>query len=225
MSRLANIVSEVEEIHETAAMQEEMTENTENYEEYLEERQKKKRIKKEKLEKRKNIGSYISKGIGILLFCYLSFLIYGAIITQYEYSNDGNIQPQILTLTDIKEREEFKKILNVYSEVRGLYIDAIEIDKEMAAGEIDPYTIAPKYEGKLEDVERISIKIDALKTLTQYTKIKALLLSWVQNDIALYLQNMSAAITENNEEKASNAMQDRTRMKNNLDTKIGRAHV
>ena len=39
-----------------------------------------------------------------------------------------------------------------------------------------------------------------------------MMVNWIKNDIAVYLQNISAAISENNTEKANNALQDKDRV-------------
>ena len=73
-------------------------------------------------------------------------------------------------------------------------------------------TLAPLYEEKLDTVSSLSIKTDALTVETKYSKVKDMLLSWIKNDIAVYLQNMSSAISQNNSETAQNALQDKDRV-------------
>lgn len=75
-----------------------------------------------------------------------------------------------------------------------------------------PLTLAPLYEEKLDTVSSLSIKTDALTVETKYSKVKDMLLSWIKNDIAVYLQNMSSAISQNNSETAQNALQDKDRV-------------
>ena len=65
---------------------------------------------------------------------------------------------------------------------------------------------------KLDTVSSLSIKTDALTVETKYSKVKDMLLSWIKNDIAVYLQNMSSAISQNNSETAQNALQDKDRV-------------
>ena len=86
------------------------------------------------------------------------------------------------------------------------------LDYRLGKGEEDPLTLAPLYEEKLDTVSSLSIKTDALTVETKYSKVKDMLLSWIKNDIAVYLQNMSSAISQNNSETAQNALQDKDRV-------------
>lgn len=82
----------------------------------------------------------------------------------------------------------------------------------MGKGEEDPLTLAPEYESMLDEVSDLSIKTDALEVDSQYSQIKSLLLTWIKDDIAVYLQNMSAAISKNDADTANNALQDKDRV-------------
>lgn len=55
-------------------------------------------------------------------------------------------------------------------------------------------------------------KTDAISVDTKYDQVKSMMVNWIKNDIAVYLQNISAAISENNTEKANNALQDKDRV-------------
>ena len=43
---------------------------------------------------------------------YMLFLTYGVLVTQYVYNEQGVIVPQVLTVEEVREANEFKKILN-----------------------------------------------------------------------------------------------------------------
>ena len=73
-------------------------------------------------------------------------------------------------------------------------------------------TIAPEYEALLDDVTNLSVKTEAMEVESQYSQIKNIMLLWVKNDIAVYLQNMSAAISQNDVETANKAIQDKERV-------------
>lgn len=150
-------------------------------------------------------------GILIAGSVYLCFLIYGVFVTDYHYTDDGKIAPEILTVKDIKQEKEFDTVLYQYLKCRDLYEKALMLDYRLGKGEEDPLTIAPLYEELLDEVSDLSIKTDALTVETKYTKIKEMLLSWIKNDIAVYLQNMSSSISQNNSETAQNALSDRNR--------------
>lgn len=141
---------------------------------------------------------------------YVLFLIYGVLVTNYQYSDDGTIKAQRLTISEIKEKKNYETIYYQYLNCRSLYEEVLLLDYRLGKGEEDPLTLAPEYESLLDEVNNLSVKTDALEVNSQYSQIKSLLLSWIQNDIALYLQNMSAAISQNDTETANNALQDKS---------------
>ena len=60
-------------------------------------------------------------GILIAGSVYLCFLIYGVFVTDYHYTDDGKIAPEILTVKDIKQEKEFDTVLYQYLKCRDLY--------------------------------------------------------------------------------------------------------
>lgn len=155
--------------------------------------------------------------IFLVLGCvYIIFLIYGVSVTDYQYNQDGQIEAQKLSVSDIKAQKDYEHILSAYLSSRALYEKTLMLDYRLGAGEEEPMVIAPEYEALLTEVEDLSIKTDALKVNAKYEQIKSMLLTWIQDDIAVYLQNMSASISENNEETANNALQDKDRVYSNF---------
>lgn len=148
--------------------------------------------------------------ISLVLACvYVLFLIYGVLVTNYQYTDNGTIKAQRLTISEIKEKKNYETIYYQYLNCRSLYEEVLLLDYRLGKGEEDPLTLAPEYESLLDEVNNLSVKTDALEVDSQYSQIKSLLLNWIQNDIALYLQNMSSAISQNNAETANNALQDK----------------
>lgn len=166
-------------------------------------------------EKRINRWKLSTRIVNIFLITacvYVLFLIYGVLVTDYQYSDDGTIAPQKLTVSEIKEKKSFEQIYYQYLHCRNLYEKVLILDYRLGKGEEDPLTLAPEYEALLDEVTDLSIKTDALEVDSQYSQIKSLLLTWIKDDIAVYLQNMSAAISKNDEETANNALQDKDRV-------------
>jgi len=162
---------------------------------------------------------YLTKSFQILLSvgcAYLIFLIYGLMSTTYVYDARGNAVPQVLSLDEIKEVSEYNLMHNQYIQARALYERVLVLDYRIALGYEDPLLIAPEYEKTLEDISSLSVQIGALSTPAQYAQTMNMLLKWVQNDIALYCQNMSAAITQNNSTRMNNALTDRSNMYNDF---------
>lgn len=151
-----------------------------------------------------------------MLCVYLLFLIYGVVCTNYHYTDKGNIEPQILSVTDIRESKKFDVILVQYENCRVLYEKILMLDYRLGQGIEDPLVLAPEYEKMLDEIETLSIKLNALDSDTKYDQIKYMISSWIQNDAAIYLQKMSSAISQNNSEDASIALSYQTAMYNNF---------
>lgn len=165
-----------------------------------------------KKERQSCIRSRIINSMLVFACIYIIFLIYGVVVTNYRYDNNGKIVPQIMSVSDISEKKQFDVILGQYENCRLLYEEVLMLDYRLGEGVEDPLTIAPQYEELLDDVENLSIKIDALDPDTKYMQIKEMLLSWVQNDIAIYLQKMSSAISRNNADDANTALAYKSQM-------------
>lgn len=159
----------------------------------------------------------LSRIIGVMLgiLCaYAVFLIYGVCVTDYEYQDDGTTVAREMSVSDIKSRNDFNAILVQYESCRKLYEQVLSLDYRLSLGVEDQKLIAPEYEGLLDSVEKVAVQINALvqETPTKYTQTVTLMQNWIQNDIALYLQNMSSAITLDDTEKANNALTDKENM-------------
>lgn len=159
--------------------------------------------------------SVLTRIVNIMLIVacvYFVFLIYGVAVTDYQYTDDGTISAQRLTVSDIRNKKNFETVLVQYESCRILYEQVLMIDYRLGQGEEDPLTIGPEYEELLDTVSNLSVKTEAATVDTQYTQIKNMLLNWIKNDIAVYLQNMSSSISQNNIETANNALQDKDRV-------------
>ena len=152
----------------------------------------------------------------IIASVYLIFLIYGLMNTTYVYDARGNVVPQVMSLDEIREVSEYTLMHTQYIQARTLYERVLVLDYRLAMGQEDPLLIAPEYEKTLESISSLSVQIGALSTPAQYAQTMNMLLSWVQNDIALYCQNMSAAISQNNSVRMNNALTDRANMYNDF---------
>lgn len=158
-------------------------------------------------------------GIALGILCaYAVFLIYGVCVTTYEYQNDGTTIAKEMSVSDIKDRNDFNAILVQYESCRKLYEQVLSLDYRLSLGVEDQKLIAPEYESLLDSVEKVAVQINALvqETPTKYTQTVTLMQNWIQNDIALYLQNMSSAITLDDTEKATNALTDKENMYNDF---------
>ena len=162
--------------------------------------------------KRGNLHTRIINFILIAGCIYLLVLIFGAAVTKYQYNSDGKAVPEKMSVDDIRQKHNFDTILTQYEYCRSLYEKTLLLDYRVAQGQEDTLEIAPEYEALLDDVQNLSVKTDAISVDTKYDQVKSMMVNWIKNDIAVYLQNISAAISENNTEKANNALQDKNRV-------------
>lgn len=162
--------------------------------------------------KRGNLHTKIINFILIAGCIYLLVLIFGAAVTKYQYNSDGKAVPEKMSVDGIRQKHNFDTILTQYEYCRSLYEKTLLLDYRVAQGQEDTLEIAPEYEALLDDVQNLSVKTDAISVDTKYDQVKSMMVNWIKNDIAVYLQNISAAISENNTEKANNALQDKDRV-------------
>ena len=69
-----------------------------------------------------------------------------------------------------------------------------------------------EYEELLDTVSSQTVAIDGLALDTKYGQFKTMLLKWVKTDAAVYLQNISAAILQNDSQKEEEALACRSQM-------------
>lgn len=147
----------------------------------------------------------------ILLCIYTGFLIFGVAVTQYHYSDNGTIEAQKLSVSDIREKKEYEKILAQYINLRTIYQSVLLLDYQYDQNADEHMTIATEYEKILDDILKASTQIKALDIDSKYVQLQSMMLSWVdsQNEqsIYTYCKLMSAGITENNDDTVNQAIQ------------------
>ena len=169
----------------------------------------------EKQRKRERRAVRVSRLLQILLSIgcvYLIFLIYGVLITGYQYNEQGEIVPRLVTAEKIQALRDFEEARLYYEQAKSLYEQALTLDYHLAQGYEEPLLLAVEYEAMLDPISKLSVQVDAMEAPTRYNQIKSMLLAWIKSDIAVYIQNISAGISQNNAEKADHAIQDRDRM-------------
>lgn len=142
----------------------------------------------------------------IVLCVYVAFLIYGVSTTRYVYTEQGQITPETLTVSDMRSLAEYEAFSTYYLRARILYEEAMTLDYRLSIAPDSALVVAMDYTALLDDVAKLSVDISAAEYDTGYSSIYGQLLNWVKTDIAVYLQNMAGAITENDAEKANNAL-------------------
>lgn len=173
--------------------------------------------------RRQKIRYYTERGFQVLLIVlcvYLVFLIYGVLNTNYVYdSKRGDVVPEVVPVEQIREKAEFEVVSSQYLQARTLYEEVLKLDYRLgmagSTGE-DPLLIAPEYEKILEKISKLSVQMAAKTVPAQYTQPYNMLLSWVQNDIALYCQYISRAISQNSVVDMNQALTYKDTMYNNF---------
>ncbi|MDR0287926.1 MAG: hypothetical protein LBI03_09535 [Clostridiales bacterium] len=184
-----------------------LTESGDSYEERLDSGLQMEERKKEKKNCRKKTAATAVRVLLVILSIYLVFLIYGVINTQYAYDTNGNVIPLVMSYNQIMQLNNFNKLAVQYRQARLLYEQVLVLDYRIAAALEDPLVVAPEYEKILTSVEPLAIQLSAITVPAEYTQTKNMLLTWTKNDIAIYCQNMSKSISQNNEEYANNALE------------------
>lgn len=188
------------------------------FEEELERETLDKARRRERVKRAKGHAVRLVTIIMILLCGYMAFLIYGVTQTDYIYDENGNVVAEILSIEDKKSLSEYEVLSQYYLRARILYEEALTLDYRLAGEPESSLSIAMEYSGMLDKVAKLSVDIDAADFSTAYTGIQGQLLNWVKTDIAVYLQNISAAITNNDSDKAEKAIISRDVMYNDFST-------
>lgn len=164
--------------------------------------------------KRDKRNKCLVKAFMCFMCVYMLFLIYGVMVTTYDYDENGNVSAQILSQEDIIHQNEYSDLMSYYIEARNIYEKILILNYRYDQGQEDALDLVPEYETLLEDVNKLIVQLKAVTPSKQYSPAYALLISWVDTDIASFLQEISAAISQNNAEHMQNAINDKTRIYN-----------
>jgi len=171
-------------------------------------------VKEQKQLSRSKRKYYFTKIFMCFLCGYLLFLIYGVMVTTYDYDENGNVSAQIMSKKDIEDQNEYSTLLGYYMDARGLYEKILVLNYRYDQGQEEQLDLVPEYELLLEDANKLIVQLRAVDPSKEYSPAYALLINWVDTDMASYLQEISAAISQNNPEHMQNAINDKTRTYN-----------
>lgn len=157
---------------------------------------------------KKRIYSKLGKILLIIGGIYLIFLIYGCITTDFVYNDVGNLVPVTMTFQDIKEKKEFEDLLKCYFNTRIIYEDILKFDYELARDSSKSVSLGTKYNGILDNIDKINTKVKALSTEVQYENLQNMLQNVIA-EMSAYSNAMSKALLQNNSDSASEALQRR----------------
>lgn len=144
-----------------------------------------KRLQEEyKRNKRWNLTTRIIN-ISLIIGClYTLFLIYGAAITQYHYTENGEIEVQRLSISDYNEKSQFDILLGQYMKCQVLYQKILLLNyrytKTMeGSGEDSLAELGAEYNSLLDEVEQLNIANKALALDSKYIPIQNMISTWL----------------------------------------------
>ncbi len=175
----------------------------------------------------------MTTGILIAACIYLVILIYGVVVTDYTYDDEGKIIPVMLSVKEVKAKKEFEPILGQYETCRLMYEKILMIDyklsqgymigdggRELTAEEMEERykVIASEYQALISsdenlNINNLGIKLDALEVNSKYAAVKAYMITWL-SDTSYYLAKMSLALSANDQTAAGEALAAREKIYN-----------
>ena len=164
-------------------------------------------------EKRETRIGRITACILVALCVYMITLIYGIFVTDFHYGETLNIEPVILSIEEIKARNRFNNLLNIYRQGRDLYEDILTLDYRMAQGIEEYATIATDYQGQIKKISSLMSTIEAAPISDEYKQIQGMIYNWVKEECGTYCDDMSYAILQNSEEASAEATMLRENMR------------
>ena len=143
----------------------------------------------------------------ILILCvYVAFLIYGVIQTNYVYNDAGAVEPEVLSVAQLDELNQYNELSSYYLRIRILYEDVLKLDYTLATNAEDSQVLAREYLSLLDDVSKLATDINAIQMDTGYQGIINRMYEFVYTHTAVYLQNMNGALEGEDSEKANQAL-------------------
>lgn len=160
---------------------------------------------------KRSIASRAGKAVLVLLISYTVFLTYGIAITDYIYDERGNVVPLVMSVDDIERKREFEDFSSYYYSIRELYEKILLLDDILAGADdsTDYVSLSSEYEQLLDTVSYIVIQLEAYSPASAYRQTYEMMTELIKTDIAVYLQNISAALAKNDSDKWQKAVIDR----------------
>lgn len=160
---------------------------------------------------KRSIASRAGKAVLVLLISYTVFLTYGIAITDYIYDERGNVVPLVMSVDDIECKREFEDFSAYYYSIRELYEKILLLDDILAGADdsTDYVSLSSEYEQLLDTVSYIVIQLEAYSPASAYRQTYEMMTELIKTDIAVYLQNISAALAQNDSDKWQKAVIDR----------------
>ena len=169
--------------------------------------------KDELTELRKETAKNISKKLIVViqiiiavLSVYVCFLIFGLMQTSYRYDDSGEVKPLVFSVEDLSILNEYETLTNYYLRARAIYEKTLELDFNLSVNPDNSLLIAMEYTELLSVVDKLAVDLRAAEYNLKYTGLYNQIANWTATDIAVYLQKISTAITNDDASSASDAV-------------------
>lgn len=170
------------------------------------------------IEAKKSAGKRVVIDAVLIAMCvYLVSLIYGVFNTDFKYGDTGEIEPVVLSVSDLSERAQFSVILNLYYKCRNEYQEVLKLDWMLVQGTVDSKTIAPKYEVASGKFSALATQIEGAKIDVKYYQVGQLMDEWA-NTACAYCEYVARFLTAYNAEAEAEAVGAREATSRNFQT-------
>jgi hypothetical protein len=147
------------------------------------------------------------KAILILAGIYLAFVILGAFNTTYVKMPDGTKKAQVVDIDLREKREVYYFLESEYNVLVQMLKDIQDLEAKAFGGSDESmFEIASKYEGLLPRIDKRLPRIKAVEMPQEYKIIQTQFVNIYKDDIALYLQNISKALSMGDQQALQNAV-------------------
>ena len=171
------------------------------------------KVQTEKI-KRRNLSCWIKENWRVIIIFislgYLVFITAGLAATRFYKDESGARQAYKLTLDNLKEKDSYTELKDKLTDIRTLLVDVTVVDIHLSNSEISNYDAATLYTEILNNELDVLIpKISSLSVSDSLKTAREAMESLLSYDLALYLQNISAALKSGDNNVAQTALSSR----------------
>ena len=164
--------------------------------------------------KRRNLSCWIKDNWRVIIIFislgYLIFITAGLAATRFYKDESGARQAYKLTLDNLKEKDGYTELKDKLTDIRNLLVDVTVVDIHLSNSDISNYDAATLYTEILNNELDVLIpKISSLSVSDSLKTVREAMESLLSYDLALYLQNISAALKSGDSNVAQTALSSR----------------
>lgn len=171
------------------------------------------KVKTEKI-KRRSLNDWIKTNWRVIIVFislgYLVFITAGLALTRFYKDENGARQAYKLTIDNLKEKDSYTELKDKLTDIRALLVDVTVVDIHLSNSDISNYDAATLYTEILNNELDVLIpKISSLSVSNSLKTVREAMESLLSYDLALYLQNISAALKSGDSNVAQTALSSR----------------